>query len=410
VKYPFTAFLIIITTLFVQAQKNNKSFSKILNKNEKLNQVLSQSDKYKIQILFTPVENGKPMKTFSYNVSDKSYFYPASTVKLPAALLSLEKLNKMDSINKDTPMSVISNLENYPSVFYDSTSANFLPSIGHYIKKIFLVSDNEAYNRLYDFLGQTYFNNSMHQKGYKNFKISHRLSITLSPEVNSSKPAVGFGNIKTKQPLPSFAQKERMDMAATKFQYFEPAEIVKEVAQPSKKAVYIGNGYMLGDTLIDTPMDFSSKNKFGLRDQHELIKSLFFPNSVTANKRFNLSSAQLSFVKKYMSMTPRESDYPRYDPNEYFDSYVKFFIYGDQKDRIPEHVKIYNKVGQAYGFLIDNAYIEDSKNDVSFILSAIIYCNEDGVLNDDKYEYDEVGFPFLAELGRVIYKHQLLQK
>ncbi|MDP9231009.1 MAG: glycoside hydrolase family 9 protein, partial [Bacteroidota bacterium] len=42
-----------------------------------------------------------------------------------------------------------------------STAANGFPSIAQYIKKIFLVSDNDAYNRLYEFLGQQTINDKL---------------------------------------------------------------------------------------------------------------------------------------------------------------------------------------------------------------------------------------------------------
>jgi hypothetical protein len=35
-------------------------------------------------------------------------------------------------------------------------------------------------------------------------------------------------------------------------------------------------------------------------------------------------------------------------------------------------------------------------------VSAVIYTNRDGVLNDDRYEYESVGRPFMAELGRLV--------
>ena len=46
-----------------------------------------------------------------------------------------------------------------------------------------------------------------------------------------------------------------------------------------------------------------------------------------------------------MAMLPRESDYPQYDPDQYYDSYVKFFMFGDSKAPIPKEIKIFNKVG-----------------------------------------------------------------
>ena len=88
-------------------------------------------------------------------------------------------------------------------------------------------------------------------------------------------------------------------------------------------------------------------------------------------------------------------------------SYCKFFIYGNSKERMPDHVKIFNKVGLAYGFLLDNAYIVDLENKIEFFLSAVVYSNSNGVLNDDSYDYDTLTIPFLADIGRAIYEYEL---
>ena len=36
--------------------------------------------------------------------------------------------------------------------------------------------------------------------------------------------------------------------------------------------------------------------------------------------------------------------------------------------------------------------------------------NENQIYNDDVYEYDEIGFPFLADLGRIIYQYEINRK
>ncbi len=74
---------------------------------------------------------------------------------------------------------------------------------------------------------------------------------------------------------------------------------------------------------------------------------------------------------------------------------------------IPGHIRIFNKVGDAYGFLTDAAYIVDFKNNIEFILSATIYTNENQTFNDDNYEYAEIGLPFLKNLGQAIYEIEL---
>jgi hypothetical protein len=67
-------------------------------------------------------------------------------------------------------------------------------------------------------------------------------------------------------------------------------------------------------------------------------------------------------------------------------------------------------VGDAYGFLLDIAYVMDPEKKVEFMLSAVIYCNSDGILNDSKYDYDTIGFPFYKNLGQLIYNYELKRK
>jgi hypothetical protein len=81
-------------------------------------------------------------------------------------------------------------------------------------------------------------------------------------------------------------------------------------------------------------------------------------------------------------------------------------MYGEERAPIPANIRIFNKVGDAYGYLIDNAYIVDFDQGVEFLLSAIIYCNSDGILNDGAYDYEEVGFPFMRDLGQVVYEYE----
>lgn len=105
-------------------------------------------------------------------------------------------------------------------------------------------------------------------------------------------------------------------------------------------------------------------------------------------------------------MMPRESKSPAYDTLNYRDTYVKFLYYGAEKGKSEPDIRIFNKVGDAYGFLIDGAYFADFTNHIEFLLSAVIYCNSDEIFNDDKYDYEIIGLPFMKNLGRVIYEYE----
>ena len=146
-----------------------------------------------------------------------------------------------------------------------------------------------------------------------------------------------------------------------------------------------------------------------LKDQHAFMKQIVFPESVPNDRRLALSNEDYSILYREMSILPRQSKYPKYN-SSYYDGYCKFFVYGDNRDTIPDHVKIFNKVGQAYGFILDNAYIIDLKNKVEFILTAVVYHNNNETMNDNNYEYDSISIPFLAKLGRSIFNFEQNRK
>jgi hypothetical protein len=106
-----------------------------------------------------------------------------------------------------------------------------------------------------------------------------------------------------------------------------------------------------------------------------------------------------------MARLPRESLEPVYAPEDYPDSFAKYLLAGGEP-ALPEGVTIYNKIGQAYGFTTDNAYIVDRERGIEFFLAATVYTNANQRFNDDAYEYDEVAIPFMRDLGRLIYDHE----
>ncbi len=155
------------------------------------------------------------------------------------------------------------------------------------------------------------------------------------------------------------------------------------------------------------PFDFSLKNYFPIPSQNALLKRIIFPDAFPKAQQFDLSVEQRNFLLEAMHTLPAKLGY---DPEEYYDSYVKFFMFGDNYDPMPEHIKIYNKVGYAYGTLTDCAYIQDTQNNIDFMINATILVNSNEIFNDDNYDYDEVGIPFLAQLGRELYEYELKRK
>ena len=145
---------------------------------------------------------------------------------------------------------------------------------------------------------------------------------------------------------------------------------------------------------------------FRLKIISKYCNQYYFLQSVSAKQRFNLTKEDYAFLKQYLSQFPSETNYPKYDTAEYYDSYVKFF-FRDSTHKMPPYVRVFNKVGWAYGFLTDISYVADFKNNVEFMLTATVYVNSDEILNDDKYDYDSVSWPFMNKLGQTIYNYEL---
>ena len=361
---------------------------------DRFSTVMQNPEKYRVQIMYTQIdrdaENRPNFRSYTYRLNPSEYFYPASTVKLPTVALALEKLNRLNrpDMNRHTPMLTGSVTSFQTEARTDGTSPSGLPSIAHYTRKILLVSDNDAFNRLYEFLGQQELNQSLRSKGYDETRIIHRLEIALSSQENQWTNPIQFVN-GDELVYEQDAVRSELSFAGTSPQLMGVAEIV--------------NSERLG-----RPKDFSAKNAFSLRDQHTLVKNLVFPESAPPKESFDLSDDDYRFIYKYMSMYPGESDIEIYhDADRYPQGYVKFLMYGGNEKMIPPHIRIFNKVGDAYGFLTDTAYIVDFKNNIEFLLSATIYTNENQTFNDDNYEYDEIGLPFLRDLGQAIYEIEL---
>jgi len=374
------------------AQRKN-FISDLLQKSPELfRAVTSRPDLYDVQILYTQIDRdaqNRPLfRSYSYKLDKKRYFYPASTVKLPSVLLALEKLNEL-KISRDTPMLTDSAYARQTRVRVDATAENGLPSVAHYAKKILLVSDNDAFNRLYEFVGQYDMNERLYRKGYRNLRIVHRLESPMNADQNSHTNPVRF-------------------VQDGKVQYEQPAQVNTKPFK-SDSVIRRGIGFMRNDSLIRQPFDFTNKNFFALEEQQAILKAVLFPESVPARSRFNLTPGDYGFLYQYMSQLPRETTHPFYD-STFYDSYCKFLLAGDQKTAFPRSIRIFNKVGDAYGYMIDNAYIVDFERGVEFMLSAVISCNSDGIFNDDAYDYDKIGTPFMGNLGRVIFDYDAKRK
>lgn len=339
--------------------------------------IVAKSKVNNVQIIYTKVDRGAngiaALKQYYFNVNSNSYFYPAMAVKLPVAILTLQKMAalKQNGIDKNTTMLTEKGYSGQTAVYNDPTTPEGKPTIAQYLKKMLIAGDEDAYNRLYEFLGQQYINDQLHNRGYAGVQITERLNADLSEDENRHTNPIKFlatGNAVLYQQPMQFNQ-----------------------------SVFAERNDSLGQ------QNFSKKNRISLEDLHAMLISLVFPNKITSSQRFLVSDEDRKYLLKYMSQLPTETINPPYneDAANYYAAYRKFLM----SDSLSKNIRIFNAAGEGNGQVIDAAYIVDFDKKIEFFLSAVIYCNSDGSISDDNNK--TIGLPFMKHLGEVIYEYEV---
>ena len=387
--------MIFFMSISAHAQQHDATIGKILAsiQQEQAKKIIANPNQYRCQIIYTQIDrNAKGSQTFThhrFNVDSNLYFNPASMVKMPLAFLSLEKLNemKMAGVDKFTTMAFDSSHEKQVAMRTDSSAKNFKPSIAQFIKRAMLISENDPYNRMYQFVGQENSNRKLIQKGYSSSRITRQF-MGYTEDQNRHTNGIRF-----------------FDDAGKLIYHQQPAYNKDSFHFPSP--ILIGDKHInRNEELVNGPFDFTRHNNISLDDMRQMLQAVLYPSSVPKHQRFNITESDRLFLLQYMSQYPSETPYPNYDSTIFYNSYVKFF-FQDSTHQIPAHIRVFNKVGWAYGFLTDVSYVIDTKNNIDYMLSATVYVNSDGVINDSKYDEESMGFPFFRALGKAVYEHEL---
>jgi len=389
-------FFILITTFTFSQEKANLLDSLIFQAyKDSFPNINANPEQYQLQMIYVQIDRdsiGFPHFTYhKIGVDREKFFYPASLIKLPTVLLSLEKLKELEKfhIDKYSKLKIGTSHTCQESFIIDTTSMEGYPSIANFIRKILLVSDNKSYNRLYEFLGRDEINNRLREKGYEEVIIPGRFNSCTDEEDLYTNPFWFY------------------DEGGSNM-YFQPAKKSTQNFYNKNKNTVVGTAFYDEDkrSLIEAK-DFSNKAIFPLEDALQMMTDFVFPETVTDSaRRWDISVHDRYFLLQYMSMYPRQSSYEKYHNYEkYEDSYKKYFIIADTKDTIyDDDFKFFNVVGLSYGFTCEVAYVVNIRTGVEFFLAAALYTNDDNVLNNDNYDYHKVAFPFYGKLGRIIYE------
>lgn len=386
--------MFLLATMWLHGQAKNDIFlQQLLTQygDTTITKVLSNPQQYRYQIMYTKIDRSrrnKPHFTQYYlNVDPALYFYPASTVKLPLAALALEKTNTLKKYGIDvfTPISMDSIYTGLPALPYRLATGQY-NTLAQLIKEVLLVSDNDAYNRLYQFLGQQYINRTLQAKGYKQAQVVKQFAY-LTEQQNRHTTQVNFYDDNNQ------------------LLYSQAPQFNSDSIEVWPHAI-LGTAYVnRNNAILNEPMNFTRHNNISLQELQRILQAIMFPASLSKKQRFNLQAQQYAFLRQYLSQFPGETNNPAYDSTTYYNTFVKYFFRNGGK-QLPPGIRVFNKVGWAYGTLTDVSYIVDFNHNLEYMLTATIYCNKDGILNDDIYDYEQVGLPFLYSIGQAVYNYE----
>jgi hypothetical protein len=313
------------------------------------------------------------------DASDTHYFYPASSIKLLAAIAAVEKLNALErdfgaGLTLDSPMSL--------GPVRSGEAAPEPTTLRREIHELFVVSDNDAFNRLYDFVGPDGLRQAIDRWGLERTWLTHRLAGGFSAADNAAAP--GFSIAGTRRTVTE-ARRESIS-----------TPIPADASRLATTGLRCGSAVMRGGEAVAGPIDFSNSNRTTLADLQHMLMRLVLPGA-TPGPELDLSAEQRAFLLASAAMLPRESAEPAYDPAAYPDDHVKFLLPGLLRVAPVNDWLIVNKIGLAYGYVSENSYVEHRPSGRGLFVAAVIHRNPDGVFNDDAYDYDTT----LAEMARL---------
>lgn len=315
--------------------------------------------------------------THDHGLATRRWFPAASVVKLPMALLMAEAVQATGG-----DMDGVLRLDAAP-ISGEWGDEPLADTFARGIDRTFAVSENRPYNRWYELLGGEHIHRRLAELGYPQVRLIARLgSSDIEANRRNGGGALLSADGRTLRRFPS---------ATARVRRFPFGRVLS------------GEGWQNDDGSVTRGLhDFSHANFLPLADSLRMLQAFVSPESVPATQRWRIDGAVRARLLRALALRPRESTSPLYPEAEHPDGYARWFFIGDGTTRYPDGLSVSGKSGMAYGALSEVAYVVDRDSGVECMLAASIRVNADGILNDDRYEYDTIGIPFMATWSRAV--------
>lgn len=381
----------------------DESLAPLLRTSPLLSPLLDKASALRLQVLVSAVREPAPgavppvatLIRSGYRV-DAEYFYPASSIKLAAAVGALEKLGTLrknggEGASVDAPLRFFAGSGMPPQERDGSNLDGGRITLGHEVKKALIVSNNDAFNRLLDFAGYDELAGRMAGDGFSSVRIRHYLGAAPSLAGDAR-------------------QNPRIQIVAAEGQApieIEARQSTRALGESDVPGLTVGSAY-LDDKgqKVDGPMEFSQKNRISLRDLQDMLIGVVRPD-LLADRKTALDEPERVFLTAVLGTPPSASKNPSFDAESQPDSLHRPLLVAVRKAMPGHRIRSYEKNGQAYAFVVQNTYLVDETTHRSVFVSATAYVNGNGTMNLDQYRYDDVTQPLFDGLADVI-AHQFL--
>jgi hypothetical protein len=352
-----------------------------------LKAVLATPEKYRFQVLYGVITPGAAPKLERHGFrADAEYFFPASSMKVPIALAAYDRLATLRGAPPGKPA-----LTRDATMRIHPVSGNaepYVTTLARETWRALIVSDNFSANRLLAVVGHREAHETLWALGLPSVRIHAGFATGADIDPAELSPRIEF----------AAAGSAVEEMAPRRSNLIPPPTEATSTA--------IGKANIVDGRRVDGPLSFADKNAIRLRELQDALVRIMRPELLPAGSRRDTASKDdLAYVREALGTLPSASGLAGFERNVVADYQLSPFLRGIERVRARGQFLIYSKVGQAFGFLIANAYVVDKATGRAFFLIASVYANPDETMNDDTYAYDAISFPALADVGEAFCRH-----
>lgn len=247
-------------------------------------------------------------------------------------------------------------------------------------------SDNRATNRLYDVAGHARLHALAGAAGLRQTRIVHRMGDFRPLEDQRRSPPMRYcgptrcqtrGALEGNAALPTLASPPRPGLGE---RHIDP----------------------LTGELRDAPFDLRTRNRMPLVDLQRMMVAITRPELLPPAERFAVHPADLRLIKQLLAERgdrgpARRKDergrVERWDPLRF-----KPVLRGLKRAGYIGRWRVWSKAGRAYGFRVENAYVEDTKSGRAFFIAITVHADPDGTVNDNQYATERIADRFIRDV------------